>query len=622
MALRCFLFSSDEGTSDVIRQVMTVLGIEGESCAQASTAVEKLTRELFQLVIVDWDQQPEAGMLISAARERKAAERPLVLAIVRDDASVPKALQAGANSILRKPLLVNQVVDTLKTARELLRSRQESAASAAAAAASAPSAIPQPGAAPEPASLRAGEFLQSTPLAPSAQIETESDVSHFPDQSAAEETNALKDLEPVAAAVEERPMPPPPTDDEPKGLEWHLKARGVTRQPGAVLATASAPPESQKPQLLGYDQTSSASEEAAEDEPINTAEVEDATAHETEQEAQLFSYVGGEKQAAEHSESRFRIGKGAILTALVLASCAVAAAPQAPWHSKLSGVIAQGKRALHGWLNPQPVTTVTQAPTTHEDFARAGDEYKLPVAENIPDATTDPSQINVVPVVDPTAKKAAPDANTEQAAGTGNPSTNLPDGSQTNPGTVPAVQPAQSLPDQTQAAAVPGPSVSAAAPPDTSPHPESTHANPPMVVTAPPPAPRTQDTPVAPKVPSSLKSQMATMVPDASGNKPVDAALPTIEPVDVPELTERALLIDQSPLAYPANAAGKQGTVTLQVLIGRDGSVQDAKFIQGSLAFARAAIDSVKQWRFKPYTMNNRPVSVETNLTLKFAPAQ
>ena len=33
-------------------------------------------------------------------------------------------------------------------------------------------------------------------------------------------------------------------------------------------------------------------------------------------------------------------------------------------------------------------------------------------------------------------------------------------------------------------------------------------------------------------------------------------------------------------------------------------------------------LDNVRQWKFKPYTMNGRPVSVQTNLTLKFAPAQ
>jgi protein TonB len=60
--------------------------------------------------------------------------------------------------------------------------------------------------------------------------------------------------------------------------------------------------------------------------------------------------------------------------------------------------------------------------------------------------------------------------------------------------------------------------------------------------------------------------------------------------------------------------------VVLQVLIGRDGSVQDAKFLQGSLVFARAAIDAVKQWRFKPYSLNGRAVSVQSLITLHFKP--
>src|SRR5579872_6495447 len=147
MALRCFLFSSDEGTADVIRQVLTSLGVEGESCSEPGPAGEKIAHEAFQLVIIDWDQQPEASLLLTAARERKPSERPLTLAIVSDDASVPKALQAGANSILRKPILISQVNDTLTTARDLLRAKQESAtnmAQAAAAAASAGSATSLP----------------------------------------------------------------------------------------------------------------------------------------------------------------------------------------------------------------------------------------------------------------------------------------------------------------------------------------------------------------------------------------------------------------------------------------------------------------------------------------------
>lgn len=103
------------------------------------------------------------------------------------------------------------------------------------------------------------------------------------------------------------------------------------------------------------------------------------------------------------------------------------------------------------------------------------------------------------------------------------------------------------------------------------------------------------------------------------GNKPPDATAP-IEPVQVSETAERALLAQGPAPAYPATAKGQQGTVILQVLIGRDGTVQDAKFMQGSLVFARNAINAVKQWQFKPYLLNNRPVSVQTQLTIKFKP--
>jgi protein TonB len=113
---------------------------------------------------------------------------------------------------------------------------------------------------------------------------------------------------------------------------------------------------------------------------------------------------------------------------------------------------------------------------------------------------------------------------------------------------------------------------------------------------------------------------MASMAPEASGNKPPEAAMQSIEPVAVSEIAERALLTAQPALEYPVSAKGQQGTVVLQVLIGRDGTVQDAKFMQGSLAFARTAIDGVKLWKFKPYAMNGRPVSVQTLLTISFKP--
>jgi protein TonB len=115
---------------------------------------------------------------------------------------------------------------------------------------------------------------------------------------------------------------------------------------------------------------------------------------------------------------------------------------------------------------------------------------------------------------------------------------------------------------------------------------------------------------------------MASITPDASGNRPVEAAMSSIEPVNLPESAARELLAQAVDPEYPAaaRAGGLRGSVVLQVLIGRDGAVQDAKFLQGSLVFARAAVDAVKQWRFKPYSMNGRAVSVQSVITLNFKP--
>lgn len=633
MSLRCFLFSSDEGASDVIRQVLTGLDVEGESCPDATTAVERVAHEPFHVVIIDWDQQPEAGMILGAARERKPAERPLTLAIVSDDPSVPKALQAGANSILRKPLVAGQVTDTLTTARDLIRSRQQSTkpAQAAAASAASPASLSASMEASAENPLRAGELLQSAPLNPGGQYVTESDTATSPDQSA-EPIDSLKELETVAA-----PVPPPlPEPDEPKGLEWYLKKNGITR--GAAAAAAPAPAQKSGPELLGYDQA--ASHGSGADNKKQSSEASQ------QKEPALFSSYIEEPEKAEpkqSSPSRFRVWKGAIIGALALAACAVIAAPQAPWHPQLKVAMARGQRSLHAWLNPAARTVVTQAPAAHEDFTRAGDEYKLPMAENIPDASTDPSQIQVLPVVDPTAKKPASDApapevNTDPKDAPTNTPVPPSDGSQPAPVQVPenpAVQPAPpaATPSTSSGPVVPAPVATGTAVISTNP----VHADPPASLTAPPnpapstvasstpPPPRRQPTPYVPattKVPSSLQSHMAVMVPEASGNKPIDAALPSIEPVEVPELTERNLLTEQPPMGYPATAKGQQGTVILEVLIGRDGAVQDAKFLQGSLAFARTAIDGVRQWKFKPYMMNGRPVSVQTLLTVKFKPGQ
>jgi TonB family protein len=667
MALRCLLFSSDEGTAEPIRQVLAGLGVEGEYCSDAVAAVEKVKQQNYQIVIIDWDKQPEAGLVLTSARERKAAERPLTLAIVSDDGSVPKALQAGANSILRKPLQGNQVKDVLATARDLLRAKQESATAtrqAAAAGASAGSSATLtagagkrqagPGQAGQDKAgqhrerpLRPGEFLPSS-SAPGAQFVIESGTHASLESSSIEAIPRRKDLE-VAASAEAKPMeekpaetspgadkptrpsPAPasvPPPEGPRGLEWYLKTRAGTHPTTSAPPRAAVPPTA-NPELLGFDQTPLPASAATPPKPDhfvrkpvpepkpNQPSIPEQGVHERKKEAELFAYMDGETAHSEEvPRPKVKLGKGAIMGALLLAGCAILAAPQAPWHSQLRGFWAHGQRAMHGWLNPQPVTPA-QAPVAHENFGRAGDEYKLPVEENIPDATTDPSHIQVVPAVDPTAKKPNNDTtNPEQPAGQADPTPN----SQTPASAVPSQEKQPSSSPSEPALSASGLVAGGASGSTASVAPSLPSEVVPAQPAPPKKRPAHEATPPG-NVPSSLKSQLASMSPDGSGNRAPETAMDSIEPVAIAEAAERALLTDQPAIDYPANAKGEQGTVILQVWIGRDGTVQDAKFQQGSLAFARSAIEGVKQWKFKPYSMNGRPVSVQTVLTMNFKPA-
>jgi TonB family protein len=639
MALSCLLFTSDEGAAKSVRQALSDLGVDAEHCTIAVEAVQKVTNNPFNLLIVDWDNQTEAAFLVKTARERKVSERPLTLAIVSQDQNVSQALQAGANSILRKPIVVAQLRDSLASARDLLRSRQDASGAstqAAAAAAATGAAVPRDPAA-STRTLRAGEFLQPTTV-PGTQFVTEADVQNKIQKTVEEAAVAqqLRDLVPVAAAVEskEAAPAPPPHPAETRGLSWYMKARAAAAHP-TPPSTGPAGPE-----VLGYDQTPSETHKAKPTAPSGTpADAANPASRphivsDHKSASVIVADASGESSpAAKPQVASFRPWlRRALLAAALIAVCLIAyvTVPPERWHQNFQLLATNVVHIGRNWLNPQTPATAPVS-TAHENFGLAGDEYKLPVAENIPDATTDPAQIRVVPVTDPTAKQpsgAASNAGSEDTTPTDNPTQSVGDQPQTEVQVQETAQPSSSSP-------VPGEALSTSAPP-TPPkvavEAGSTGASPanvtpvrrdpvqPAANARPRPAPVTSSLKPQAGIPSSLRSQMAPTTPDMSGNRQADTALPSIEPVNVPEATARGLLLQQSEPEYPATAKGQQGRVLLQVLVGRDGSVQDAKFLQGSLAFARPAIDAVKQWHFKPYNFNGRPVSIQTVLTLTFKP--
>ena len=61
-----------------------------------------------------------------------------------------------------------------------------------------------------------------------------------------------------------------------------------------------------------------------------------------------------------------------------------------------------------------------------------------------------------------------------------------------------------------------------------------------------------------------------------------------------------------------------QGQVLLQAQISKDGSIENLSLISGHPMLAPAAIEAVKQWRYKPYMLNGEPVAVDTQVVVNF----
>jgi periplasmic protein TonB len=109
----------------------------------------------------------------------------------------------------------------------------------------------------------------------------------------------------------------------------------------------------------------------------------------------------------------------------------------------------------------------------------------------------------------------------------------------------------------------------------------------------------------------------------STSTAPVLAKAPEPTPVKRIRLAQRiveANLIHDVAPAYPPEAgrARIEGTVVLLAVIGKDGTVQDVRVESGLPILAQAAIDAVKQWRYRPYLLNGEPVEIDSRITINF----
>lgn len=83
---------------------------------------------------------------------------------------------------------------------------------------------------------------------------------------------------------------------------------------------------------------------------------------------------------------------------------------------------------------------------------------------------------------------------------------------------------------------------------------------------------------------------------------------------------QAASIVNRVMPEYPAIArtAHVSGTIVLHAIIAKDGTVQELVYVSGPPLLLKAAMDAVRQWRYRPTMLNGDPVEVETTIDVVF----
>jgi len=113
----------------------------------------------------------------------------------------------------------------------------------------------------------------------------------------------------------------------------------------------------------------------------------------------------------------------------------------------------------------------------------------------------------------------------------------------------------------------------------------------------------------------------ATGVPDFLGNGsgPLIPESPASKH-PIASVLEQGVMVSRVQPVYPHIAIVNriQGSVHINAIISSTGALESVRAVSGDLTLARAALDAVRQWRFRPYFLNGKPIEVQTEVIVNF----
>ena len=123
MSLKALLLCSDAKIVRVLRRVLGDLDIAVELCADADSALRKLTRQRFEGIIVDCADDG-ANDVLKSARSAPCNKQAVAVAIVEPVVGLKAVFDVGAHFVLYKPVSSERAKSSFRAARALMKSER------------------------------------------------------------------------------------------------------------------------------------------------------------------------------------------------------------------------------------------------------------------------------------------------------------------------------------------------------------------------------------------------------------------------------------------------------------------------------------------------------------------
>jgi TonB family protein len=548
------LLSPDDQAVTAITGVLEEMSVTCERPLDGVSAAQKLNSQNFDLVLVDCENLPAAKLIFDVCRRGKNGSNPVPIAIVDGRAGLPTAFRLGAELILTKPVAKDQARGTIRTAVSRVRKTAPANESANPRGASA---------------AMTGTEMSSTALPEehtqaAAAAAVASQLTSFDEPAPSFVSSSLPSAAPATAAAAVSTAT--------------LAAPAVTTKMNSSVDEIDAPPATPESTPTASVDSKYTPPAVPSDDPV-LAELERMELEESQRaepkkpDAQKLS-TGLDKaapdQAADKSDAPVfsSYPQGARKTRAPLVAILMLAVACGGFYA--AWIYQPGFRAI---VQPQIDRVLvlvgmatTPAPSPAKPSARLAPAQAPTPA---PPSATDPNQ----------APATAADSATNSAAG-----------------------PANGSATASAAAAVSG--------------------KPPVASTA-------VATPASAATTTAITSKPETgkpgdIAPTDNKNKNDSAATSSSTPlpgentaVILSSKGAENRLVHSTPPKYPSDAHS-EGTVLLKAVVDETGKVEGLRLIEGNATLASAAMQAVKQWRYRPYARDGKAQPFQTVVIVDF----